>query len=93
MPETNRVITLSAIGLDEPGLISAITKKILEIMGARIQVKSRLGKGSEFSFKLQFQQTEGKKVDASEITEQKTNRKTLNGIKVLLFILSSLKLQ
>ncbi|MEJ2585986.1 MAG: HAD-IB family phosphatase [Deltaproteobacteria bacterium] len=45
MPETNRVITLSAIGLDEPGLMSAITKKILDLGGNIIDVEENARRG------------------------------------------------
>nr|NQU91353.1 response regulator [Bacteroidota bacterium] len=37
------------------GLGLAITKKLLEMMGSRIQVQSKPGVGSEFSFRIMFQ--------------------------------------
>lgn len=64
------------------GLGLTITKKLLEIQGSKITVKSKLGKGSTFSFNMNFKNTNKK---AEQITE-KTNavKETLRGTKLLL---------
>ena len=66
------------------GLGLAITKKLLEIMGTRIQVKSKLGAGSEFSFRLQFEKVAGKTASSPEKDQPDSGRTSLEGIKILL---------
>ncbi len=66
------------------GLGLAITKKLLEIMGTRIQVKSKLGIGSEFSFKIKFEKSDGKDVELPDEVQKKSTRKTLKGVRILL---------
>lgn len=64
------------------GLGLAITKRLLELMGTKIELKSELHHGSEFSFKLNF--------EAGEINphlqknEGSKNLGSLEGLKVLL---------
>lgn len=66
------------------GLGLAITRKLLEIMGSRIQVKSRLGAGSEFSFRMEFEKSDGKSIDEPVESNTTVQRKTLEGLRVLL---------
>jgi CheY-like chemotaxis protein len=67
------------------GLGLAISKKLLEIMGSRIQVKSKQGVGSEFSFKLIFEKGRAQNNDNSA-QEQKPEPevRNLKGLKILL---------
>lgn len=66
------------------GLGLAITKKLLDVMGSNIRVKSKLGSGSEFSFKLVFKVVEGKEVEKIEEPVEREKPKSLKGLKVLL---------
>ncbi len=66
------------------GLGLAITKKLLDVMRSNIRVKSKLGSGSEFSFKLEFKIVEGKEVEKKEEPVQREKPKSLKGLKILL---------
>lgn len=65
------------------GLGLAITKKLLELMGSRIQVKSKLGVGSEFSFKLVFDISDKPKV-VKKVETDGIVFPSLKGYKILL---------
>lgn len=67
------------------GLGLAITKKLLELLGSRIHVKSKTGKGSQFYFSLHLKKarvTSHFKLDFE--TSKASYNKNLNGIRVLL---------
>lgn len=81
------------------GLGLSITRKLLELMGSSIEVKSRVAEGSHFSFVIKFnldnQQNETSKIEISESnmgTETRTENssnpdhplKSLRGVRVLL---------
>lgn len=67
------------------GLGLAISKKLLDIMGSRIQVKSKQGVGSEFLFKLIFEKGQAKSIESSdEEQESEPEVRNLKGLKVLL---------
>lgn len=54
------------------GLGLAISKKIIELQNGKIWVNSEIGKGSAFSFELQFEQTEPAQQFRSEKTTEHT---------------------
>jgi signal transduction histidine kinase/DNA-binding response OmpR family regulator len=66
------------------GLGLAISKKLLEAMGSNIRVKSKLGSGSEFSFKLELEITEGKHLAEQEIDRPEEKHGSLKGLRVLI---------
>jgi CheY-like chemotaxis protein len=66
------------------GLGLAITKKLLDVMGSNIRVKSKLGSGSEFSFKLILKIVEGKELEMKEEPVHREKPKSLKGLKILL---------
>lgn len=74
--EKNRKFSGTGLGL-------AITKKLLELMGSRIQVKSREGIGSEFSFRITFKTADKKNV-ASASLQSGHQLPSLDGYRVLL---------
>ena len=64
------------------GLGLNIVKQLVELQSGQIQVKSKLGRGSEFYFSLEF-----KKVDSSiveTIKENNVNKKSLGNLSILL---------
>jgi signal transduction histidine kinase/ActR/RegA family two-component response regulator len=65
------------------GLGLSISKKLVELQGGKLNVKSLLGEGSEFSFYLTFETNayENKEPESLKITTLK--RETLDGMKVL----------
>lgn len=65
------------------GLGLAITKKLLELMGSRIQVKSKVGQGSEFSFRLIFDISDKPKV-VKKVETEGVVFPSLKGYKILL---------
>jgi len=65
------------------GLGLSITKKLLELMGSRILVQSRLGVGSEFSFRLVFDVSQNVK-DTSIVVATDNKLPSLKGYKILL---------
>jgi len=65
------------------GLGLAITKKLLELMGSRIQVKSKMGVGSEFSFRLVFDVSDKPKV-MKKVETEGVVFPSLKGYKILL---------
>lgn len=66
------------------GLGLAISKKLLDAMGSNIRVKSKLGTGSEFSFKIQCKKGKPKKTENKPETLSREKPKTLKGLKILL---------
>jgi signal transduction histidine kinase/CheY-like chemotaxis protein/ligand-binding sensor domain-containing protein len=65
------------------GLGLAISKKLLELMGSRIQVKSKQNVGSEFSFKLIFDKVEEAPEEKPKEEEALPPRR-LGGLRILL---------
>jgi CheY-like chemotaxis protein/HPt (histidine-containing phosphotransfer) domain-containing protein len=64
------------------GLGLSIVKQLVELQNGQIQVKSKIGRGSEFYFSLDF-----KKVDSAiveMIRENHTNRKSMGKLSILL---------
>lgn len=67
------------------GLGLAICKKILDLQGVTLHLKSDVGKGSEFFFTQKFAITTEIATGRSEISEMPlANEKSLNGISILL---------
>lgn len=65
------------------GLGLSITKKLLELMGSRIQVQSRLGVGSEFSFRLNLDISQSVK-ETKVVAANNNLLPSLKGYKILL---------
>jgi CheY-like chemotaxis protein/two-component sensor histidine kinase len=65
------------------GLGLSITKKLLELMGSRIQVQSRLGVGSEFSFRLNLDISQSIK-ETKVVAANNNLLPSLKGYKILL---------
>jgi len=65
------------------GLGLAITKRLIEMLGNEISVKSSVGVGSSFSFNLQFKKSK-KKHESADLPESPFNFSSLAGYKVLL---------
>ncbi|NRF40609.1 response regulator [Pedobacter foliorum] len=65
------------------GLGLAITKRLIEMLGNEISVKSSIGVGSSFSFNLQFKKSK-KKRDSVHLPESSMDFSSLAGYKVLL---------
>nr|WP_068890525.1 response regulator [Pedobacter panaciterrae] len=74
--DTTRVFGGTGLGL-------AITKKIIELLGGNISVKSTVAKGSSFMFNLQFKKSK-KKVANVRIPEIVPDFLNLSGYKILL---------
>ena len=65
------------------GLGLAISKKLVELQGSKLELKSQIGVGSEFSFTLPFEyDKQPKKLTTNYIRVQKTTD-DLHGLKVL----------
>lgn len=64
------------------GLGLNIVKQLVELQKGQIQVKSRLGRGSEFYFSLTFQKVESSIIDT--IIENSANKKSLGKLSILL---------
>jgi len=84
MNEKNRIISLSAIGLDSPGLVSKITKKIFEMSGNIIDVEENCRRGL-FSIFLIIDFSASNHgmdeiINALEAIEQETDLKVILGI-------------
>jgi signal transduction histidine kinase/CheY-like chemotaxis protein len=65
------------------GLGLTIVSQLLSLMGSSIHVKSKLGEGSEFIFRLKLEITETKP-DAVEPILVDTKKKNLNGLRILI---------
>jgi signal transduction histidine kinase/ActR/RegA family two-component response regulator len=65
------------------GLGLTITKRLLELMGSKIKVKSEFGKGSSFYFSLKLKNSRKSAVDVSS-AKTHFESKCLKGIKVLI---------
>lgn len=77
----SRERTSTVSGIQGTGLGLAITKNFVDVMGGTIQVKSKVGVGTEFTVNLQFQicGSDSKKIDS--ITKEKVD---FTGKKILL---------
>ncbi len=69
----NRISSGSGLGL-------TITKRLLELMGSEITLKSEKGKGTTFSFPVTFKRAEESEEQRGQVTE----RNSLKGVQVLL---------
>ncbi|HVX48850.1 MAG TPA: PAS domain-containing protein [Chitinophagaceae bacterium] len=65
------------------GLGLTITKRLLELMGSKIQLKSKPGEGSVFSFELTFK-TSDKKTEVIEEAITDDGKKSIKDIKILI---------
>ena len=65
------------------GLGLAITKKLLEMMGSEIKVKSEFGKGSVFYFRLRIKSSSALLISNIE-NQFNVKQNSLNGIKILI---------
>jgi CheY-like chemotaxis protein len=66
------------------GLGLTITKKLLELMGTEIRVKSELGKGSVFYFALKLKNSAMKFMSANPNNQLQVETKSLKGVKLLI---------
>ncbi len=78
----SRETTASTKGIQGTGLGMAITKQLIDLMHGKIDVKSKLGEGSEFTVYIDFRITD--KVTAKTEEAAKADASVLNGKKVLL---------
>lgn len=68
------------------GLGMTISKQIVELMGGEISVKSEVGKGTEFTFTLDFPVATKEQIEASKVNApDKIDLDVLSGTKILLF--------
>ncbi|HQF27771.1 MAG TPA: PAS domain S-box protein [Bacteroidia bacterium] len=65
------------------GLGLSIVKNLLNLMGSDINVTSTMGKGSIFSFEINFEKTDADKIGHSDLIEQSFTNK-LTGCRILL---------
>lgn len=65
------------------GLGLTITRKLIELLGGTISVKSEVEKGSEFTFSMQFKKA-NERIDATEVTKAKLSPDFLKDINILL---------
>jgi len=65
------------------GLGLTITKRLLEIMHSKINLKSKPGEGSVFSFELTFKNSD-KKLAAKEETRSEDGKRSIKDIKILI---------
>ncbi|PJJ79913.1 ATP-binding protein [Mucilaginibacter auburnensis] len=65
------------------GLGLTITKRLLELMGSQIKVRSELGRGSTFYFSLNMKNSD-KDFAAHQRNEEKIETKSLKGVKLLI---------
>jgi signal transduction histidine kinase/CheY-like chemotaxis protein len=65
------------------GLGLTITKRLLELMGSQIKVKSKLGEGSSFYFTLKVKKSDTKYINKSN-NQLSYDDKNLEGVKVLI---------
>jgi PAS domain S-box-containing protein len=66
------------------GLGLSITKNLVELMGGRISISSKINKGSKFFFKLNFKIGQSQNNIKNDIGEFKLDKNTLKGTKILL---------
>jgi len=66
------------------GLGLSITRQLVELQGGKIAVKSKVGQGSVFSFRLKFKKDEGKETALSYDTKENLEKLPLDGVRVLL---------
>ena len=66
------------------GLGLTITKKLLELMGSEIKVKSELGKGSVFYFTLKIKNSPMKFMSNNPSNQLRVETKSLKGVKLLI---------
>ncbi|MHA4894128.1 ATP-binding protein [Pedobacter sp. PWIIR3] len=64
------------------GLGLTITKKLLELMGSKIKVRSEFGRGSEFCFSLEMKNSDVQFISKNSVHEIET--KSLKGVKLLI---------
>jgi len=65
------------------GLGLTITKKLLELMGSEIKVKSELGKGSTFYFSIKIKNSETQSINSTN-NQLRIEEKSLKGVKILI---------
>ncbi len=66
------------------GLGLTIAKRLVELQGGEMRVKSKAGAGTTFSFTIPFVVADQKKARKEKVTETRKKRKDLTGYKILL---------